>query len=194
MHVRGIVSLVLFIGGALSLATPAFAQTARDPGVRTGAVGAGLPLPNLPSAERSYFDDGLIDFAEQEGVGDGLGPRFNLDGCGGLSHATSGWRFFTGGESASGVGHRIRRTQHGAVIHHVEWACARGTLQAEIQRVEGRRRARAVHHQRAGGCNRQRLGLQGRAGGFRAGSIAQQRDLPHSHAGIWHGPHRKHSG
>src|SRR5207344_1926390 len=26
---------------------------------------------------------GLDDFAEAEGVGDGLGPRFNLDSCGG---------------------------------------------------------------------------------------------------------------
>jgi CxxC motif-containing protein (DUF1111 family) len=66
-----------------AISQPAQAQDARDPGVRTGAPDAGLPLPNLPSAERSYFDAGLDDFSEQEGVGDGLGPRFNLDGCAG---------------------------------------------------------------------------------------------------------------
>jgi CxxC motif-containing protein (DUF1111 family) len=30
-----------------------------------------------------FFEDGLADFIEAEGVGDGLGPRFNLDNCGG---------------------------------------------------------------------------------------------------------------
>src|SRR5262245_35110761 len=68
---------------ALGLSVQAQAQLARDPGVRTGTPGAGQALPNLPGAERSYFDAGLEDFSEQEGVGDGLGPRFNLDGCAG---------------------------------------------------------------------------------------------------------------
>jgi CxxC motif-containing protein (DUF1111 family) len=69
---------------SLSFATTTVvAQTARDPGVRGGAVGAGLPLPNLTTGEQSYFDAGKFDFSEQEGVGDGLGPRFNLDGCAG---------------------------------------------------------------------------------------------------------------
>jgi CxxC motif-containing protein (DUF1111 family) len=62
-------------------ATSALAQT--DPGVQGGAARAGGPLPGLTINERNFFDVGLEDFAEAEGVGDGLGPRFNLDGCGG---------------------------------------------------------------------------------------------------------------
>ena len=62
---------------------PAEAQQARDPGLRTGAPGSGLSLPSLSTAEQAYFDAGKSDFSEQEGVGDGLGPRFNLDGCAG---------------------------------------------------------------------------------------------------------------
>ncbi len=59
----------------------AYAQT--DPGVRPGAAGAGGPLPGLSGNETVFFDAGLEDFEEAEGVGDGLGPRFNLDSCGG---------------------------------------------------------------------------------------------------------------
>jgi CxxC motif-containing protein (DUF1111 family) len=84
MHTSSTVSVTMLIGFALGLTTaPALAQSARDPGVRAGAAGAGLSVPNLPTEERSYFDAGKIDFSEQEGVGDGLGPRFNLDGCAG---------------------------------------------------------------------------------------------------------------
>jgi CxxC motif-containing protein (DUF1111 family) len=83
MNIRNTVSVLVLCGCALGLSAPASAQSARDPGVRTGTPGAGLPLPNLPSGERSYFDAGLVDFSEQEGVGDGLGPKFNLDGCAG---------------------------------------------------------------------------------------------------------------
>jgi CxxC motif-containing protein (DUF1111 family) len=69
---------------ALGLGTTSVvAQQARDPGVRGGTAGAGLPLPNLSNNEQSFFDAGKLDFSEQEGVGDGLGPRFNLDGCAG---------------------------------------------------------------------------------------------------------------
>src|SRR5262249_23685326 len=31
--------------------------------------------------EKAFFQAGLEDFVEVEGVGDGLGPRFNLDSC-----------------------------------------------------------------------------------------------------------------
>jgi CxxC motif-containing protein (DUF1111 family) len=65
----------------LMCANSAWAQV--DPGVRGGPAGAGLPLPNLTVNERVFFDAGLEDFEEAEGVGDGLGPRFNLDGCAG---------------------------------------------------------------------------------------------------------------
>src|SRR5262245_56882606 len=64
----------------------------RDPGVRGGAAGAGGALPGLTTDENAFFEVGKEDFAEAEGVGDGLGPRFNLDGCGGchVQPATGG--------------------------------------------------------------------------------------------------------
>src|SRR5262249_8385157 len=73
----GTVASILALGAAAS----AFAQT--DPGVRPGANGAGLEIGGLSANEQAVFDAGGDDFAEAEGVGDGLGPRFNLDSCGG---------------------------------------------------------------------------------------------------------------
>lgn len=58
-----------------------FAQV-KDPGVRGGAPGAGEQLPGLTAGEAAFFALGKEDFEEAEGVGDGLGPRFNADGCG----------------------------------------------------------------------------------------------------------------
>ena len=63
-------------------ATSAQAQ-ARDPGVRTGAAGAGGPLPSLSTSYVNYFNAGKADFIEEETVADGLGPTMNLDSCGG---------------------------------------------------------------------------------------------------------------
>jgi CxxC motif-containing protein (DUF1111 family) len=67
----------------LGVATAASADGARDPGVRSGDPGAGDPLPNLTQHEIDFFDAGLEDFEEAEGIADGMGPRFNLDGCAG---------------------------------------------------------------------------------------------------------------
>ena len=66
---------------AAALATTAYAQV--DPGVRGGGPGGGLPFADLTDNERAFFEVGLEDFAEAEGVGEGMGPRFNLDGCAG---------------------------------------------------------------------------------------------------------------
>lgn len=60
-----------------------FDPVARDPGVRGGDPGAGLPLPGLSRTQNAFFVDGRADFAEEENVADGLGPRMNLDSCGG---------------------------------------------------------------------------------------------------------------
>ena len=54
---------------------------ARDPGVRPGPASAGDPLPGLTASQLKLFQAGLDDFQQAEGVGDGLGPRFNLDSC-----------------------------------------------------------------------------------------------------------------
>src|SRR5258705_2999731 len=58
-------------------------QRAKDPGPRGGPDAAGGPLPGLTAAQLAFFEAGQEDFEEAEGIGDGLGPRFNLDGCGG---------------------------------------------------------------------------------------------------------------
>ena len=51
--------------------------------MRGGEAGAGGPIPGLSKWESAYFALGLEDFNEVENVADGLGPRMNLDGCGG---------------------------------------------------------------------------------------------------------------
>ena len=55
---------------------------AHDPGVRVGA-GAGAPLANLSGSELALFNAGKLDFDETETPAEGLGPRMNLDSCGG---------------------------------------------------------------------------------------------------------------
>jgi CxxC motif-containing protein (DUF1111 family) len=105
----GIASAV--VAGSIGFAGLAYGQsfgfTPSDPGVRGGAPGAGGALPGLTAAEGEAFDTGLEDFAEAEGVGDGLGPRFNLDGCGGC-HAQPA----TGGTSPRrGVGVNLPNPQ-----------------------------------------------------------------------------------
>ncbi len=59
------------------------AGRAQDPGVRTGAPSAGEPLPGLTAEELEYFNAGKEDFVEADDVEEGLGPRMNLDSCGG---------------------------------------------------------------------------------------------------------------
>jgi len=72
------VRVVIFSG--LTWMTAAAASAATDPGVRPG-VSAGDPVPGLTADESSLFFAGQTAFAEVEGLGDGLGPRFNLDSC-----------------------------------------------------------------------------------------------------------------
>jgi len=54
---------------------------ARDPGVRGGPPGGGGPIAGLTADESEMFTVGLEDFSEEEGVADGVGPRFNFVGC-----------------------------------------------------------------------------------------------------------------
>jgi CxxC motif-containing protein (DUF1111 family) len=69
----------------VEMASSQFSSTfnASDPGVRGGAPGAGLPLLGLSGTQGAFFTAGQADFAETENVPDGLGPRMNLDSCGG---------------------------------------------------------------------------------------------------------------
>jgi len=62
---------------------PASGFTATDPGVRGGAAGAGGPIAGLVGTQGNLFTDGLATFGETDTVGTGLGPRMNLDSCGG---------------------------------------------------------------------------------------------------------------
>jgi CxxC motif-containing protein (DUF1111 family) len=70
-------------GQATTATTQGFQTSARDPGVRGGTAGAGGALPGLTTGENAFFQNGKEEFAAAEGIGDGLGPRFNLDSCAG---------------------------------------------------------------------------------------------------------------
>jgi CxxC motif-containing protein (DUF1111 family) len=65
----------------ISSQSPQF--VASDPGVRGGAAGAGDALADLTPYERGYFDAGKVEFEESEAIDQGMGPRMNLDSCGG---------------------------------------------------------------------------------------------------------------
>jgi len=67
----------------IEIASSQFTFNASDPGVRGGAPGGGTPFADLTANQRAFFDSGAADFAEEEAVADGLGPRMNLDSCGG---------------------------------------------------------------------------------------------------------------
>ena len=56
----------------------------RDSGIRGGPPSAGQPISGLTAGELDFFTThGIPVFSEVEAVADGLGPRFNLDSCGG---------------------------------------------------------------------------------------------------------------
>jgi CxxC motif-containing protein (DUF1111 family) len=87
----GTLSIVVAVLGAGCAAPPALPPRAKDPGVRGGPIGAGGPLPGLLGTERAFFQAGLAAFLEVETVKEGLGPRFNLDSCGGChAHPSTG--------------------------------------------------------------------------------------------------------
>src|SRR5260370_32437804 len=55
-----------------------------DPGPRGGAPGVGAAIAGLTAGESDFFNNhGKPQFSQVEAVADGLGPRFNLDSCGG---------------------------------------------------------------------------------------------------------------
>ncbi len=70
--------------------------TATDPGVRGGQPGAGGPIAGLTAREFAFFSAGQDEFLEVEEVPEGLGPRMNLDSCGGCHSQPA-----TGGTSPS---------------------------------------------------------------------------------------------
>src|SRR5260221_5191030 len=60
-----------------------FAMRATDPGVRGGATGGGEQLAGLTSNPAAFFASGLAGLNSSEDGPDRLGPRMNLDSCGG---------------------------------------------------------------------------------------------------------------
>jgi CxxC motif-containing protein (DUF1111 family) len=91
-----VVAVLLFVSPALAKKPIGPGFIATDPGVRGGPAGAGGAISGLSSKETDFFNAGLHAFTEVEGVGNGLGPRFNLDSCVGC-HAQPA----TGGTSPS---------------------------------------------------------------------------------------------
>jgi CxxC motif-containing protein (DUF1111 family) len=99
----GRTSIVLIVMLAAGLAFPLVAAlhadfVATDPGVRGGPSGAGGPLPGASRRDLRFFRAGQEAFGEVDSVqgtipdtGLGLGPRFNLDSCGGChAHPAAG--------------------------------------------------------------------------------------------------------
>jgi|RhiMetdeSRZDD1v2_1073273.scaffolds.fasta_scaffold277951_1 CxxC motif-containing protein (DUF1111 family) len=84
-------SVVVFLILALLLSlllhthtvTSQSAFLAQDPGVRGGPAGAGDPIAGLSPTQLAFFNAGRDEFVAVEEVADGLGPRMNLDACGG---------------------------------------------------------------------------------------------------------------
>ena len=80
--VTAFAALLLALGGSASSQAQ---QLAHDPGVRNdGDPGAGKQYPGLSDPLQKLFETGQAEFVKQdEVVADGLGPRMNLDNCGG---------------------------------------------------------------------------------------------------------------
>ena len=115
----------------VEIASSQFTFNASDPGVRGGAAGAGRPFANLTTNQRAFFDSGADDFAAAEEVDEGLGPRMNLDSCGGCHLQPA-----LGGTSPSvnpqvAFAKKNGSDQQRSLVHPRERAGARGALREE---------------------------------------------------------------
>src|SRR2546425_579058 len=96
--------LVVLAGLVLGAAALLQAQTATttttlrgsDPGVRGDPPGAGGPFLTLSDRQLEFFTAGQDEFEQADDVPEGLGPRMNLDSCGGCHQQPA-----TGGTSPS---------------------------------------------------------------------------------------------
>ena len=94
----------------------------KDPGVRSGDAGAGGFLPGLSELEKKFFQAGLEDFEEAEGVGRWSRPALQPGQLRRLPHPAGHRRHITLGESAGRRGYRVRRQEQGAVVPDAERA------------------------------------------------------------------------
>ena len=108
---------------------------ATDPGVRSGASGAGTPIAGLTTNQLSFFSSGLTDFLEIDSVsgtigntGTGLGPRFNAGELCPMPRPTSHRRNQPVCESTGSSSQRSRCHQSVAFFHSAQRAGARGSL------------------------------------------------------------------
>ena len=91
IHIKLMLSLlvVMLLGVATllpaqtSVTTTAAVSQARDPGVRGGDPGAGGEIRGLTARELKFFTAGKEEFEQIDDIPEGLGPRMNLDSCGG---------------------------------------------------------------------------------------------------------------
>jgi len=74
-------AVVMLVAAVFAREVSSELRGARDPGVRPAPSGAGGHLEGLTEREIAFFEAGRDEFAEAEEVGEGLGPRFNLDSC-----------------------------------------------------------------------------------------------------------------
>ena len=109
----------------VEIASSQFTFNASDPGVRGGAAGAGKPFVNLTSNQRAFFDSGAADFAAAEEVDEGLGPRMNLDSCGGCHSQPALGGTQSRRESPVRIRRGERRNRHRPVLHPRTVRCAR---------------------------------------------------------------------
>jgi CxxC motif-containing protein (DUF1111 family) len=84
------ISVLVYVGFcvAAAIGAPAQAQVAAapgvvDPGPRPATGTEGAAIPGLTTNQLAFFNSGKTHFNESEALADGLGPRFNLDSCGG---------------------------------------------------------------------------------------------------------------
>ena len=163
--------------------------TAVDPGVRpSGSIpSAGGVISGLSPNQSEYFVAGQADFAEEETVAEGMGPRMNLDSCGGCHSQPAIGGSSPIGEPADRLRERGRRDRHRTVLPLGERAGAGGAL---------RRRTPTV---RADGGVHALFTITGRVGAtgctldaarLRDAGRQPQRDLPDSDAGVRRRPDR----
>ncbi len=81
MKIKLMLAVVLVVVLATAFVSQAQHYRAKDPGVRGGAPGAGGMLPGLTAGQQAFFVAGQAEFADADKIGEGLGPRFNLDSC-----------------------------------------------------------------------------------------------------------------